>query len=269
MEFQQMNILQYGVFDSRVKFPRIFRTQWRTVESYEIELFTEDQSGVCYIDDMVIPLKKGTIICAKPGQKRSSKLHFRCINMHLQVFDPILANALAQLPITSVLSEFDALAELFQKILGLDLHSFPEQKFLMQSYVNQFVYQIISELRIAGNEGLFTGTHRQAIRQLEQHIREHPDDDLSLQALASRANLSPVYFHKLFCSHTGMTPAAYVLGCRIAAAKAMLKTGELSIAEIATQCGFNSQSYFNYKFKQITGETPLQYRKARLSRLIP
>ena len=64
-----------------------------------------------------------------------------------------------------------------------------------------------------------------------------------------------------------MTPAAFVLRCRIAAAKAMLKTSELNIAEIAARCGFSSQSYFNFRFKEVTGETPLQYRNTRLSRL--
>ena len=267
MRLYEMNMVQYGVFDSRIKFPRIICTKWRTVECYELELFTEDQSGVCYIDDATIPLKKGTLICAKPGQRRSSKLHFRCINMHLQVTDPVLAEALDQLPNSSVLSEFEELTELFHKILGLDLHSFPEQKFLLHSYVHQFLYQIIAELRTVQNDGSLLCSHRHAVRQIERHIREHPEEDLGLQSLASMANLSPVYFHRLFCTHTGMTPAAYVLGCRIAAAKALLKAGELSISEIATRCGFNSQSYFNYKFKEITGETPLQYRKSRLSRL--
>lgn len=267
MRLYEMNMVQYGVFDSRIKFPRIFRTQWRTVECYEIELFTEDQSGVCYIDDATIPLKKGTLICAKPGQKRSSKLHFRCINMHLQVTDPILKEALDQLPNSSVLSEFEELTELIHKILGLDLHSFPEQKFLLHSYVYQFLFQLIAELRTGQCAGGDLCSHRQVVRQVERFIREHPEEDLGLQALASMANLSPVYFHRLFRAHTGMTPAAYVLGCRIAAAKAQLKAGDMSISEIATRCGFNSQSYFNFKFKEITGETPLQYRKARLSRL--
>ena len=101
----------------------------------------------------------------------------------------------------------------------------------------------------------------------EEHIRNHLAEDLSLDALATRANLSPVYFHKLFRAHTHTTPAQYVLTTRIAAAKTMLKTGELSIGEIASRCGFSSQSYFNYKFKEVTGETPLQYRNTRLSRL--
>ena len=43
--------------------------------------------------------------------------------------------------------------------------------------------------------------------------------------------------------------------------------GELSMDAIAEACGFGSRSYFNFRFKQITGVTPLQYRKEHLSRL--
>lgn len=265
MKFHEMDMVQYGVFDSRIKFPKIFRTVPRTVVNYEIELYTEDQSGICYLNNDTIPLKKGTLICAKPGQIRSSKLHFRCINLHLEVHDPTILEALQQLPDYTVLPDLSELTELFHRILGLDLHNFPEQKPLLYSYVYQFLYQIISETRSTSSNGHYA--HRRTMHLIENYIREHLDENLNLQQLAAKANLSAVYFHKLFSAHAGMTPAAFVLHCRIAAAKAMLKTGELSISDISNRCGFTSQSYFNYKFKEVTGETPLQYRKARLSRL--
>ena len=267
MRLYEMNLVQYGVFDSRIKFPKIFRTVPRTVAYYEIELYTEDQSGVCYLNDLTVPLKKGTVICAKPGQIRSSKLHFRCINMHLEIKDPTLADVLNQLPDYTVLPDLSELTEIFQKILRLDLRNFPEQRLLLYTYTYQFIYQVISEARSISNSSTVHYAHRQTMRSIELYIREHLDEPLDLQTLAQKANLSAVYFHRLFSAHTGMSPAAFVLNSRIAASKAMLKTGELSIAEISSRCGFTSQSYFNYKFKGVTGETPLQYRKARLSRL--
>ena len=86
-------------------------------------------------------------------------------------------------------------------------------------------------------------------------------------ALAAVANLSPSYFHKLFCAYFSMTPGDFVLQCRVSAAKSMLIEGSLPLDEVAEQCGFTSQSYFNYRFKQVVGMTPLQYRRANLSRL--
>ena len=41
-------------------------------------------------------------------------------------------------------------------------------------------------------------------------------------------------------------------------------TQNCSMSEIAAQCGFSSQTYFGYKFKEVMGMTPLQYRKKRL-----
>ena len=74
---------------------------------------------------------------------------------------------------------------------------------------------------------------------------------------------------QIFTGHFGTTPAEYVLNCRMSAAKTMLMEGEMSMEEVAERCGFSSQSYFNYCFKQQTGQTPLQYRRASLSRLQP
>lgn len=266
MKLYEMDMVQYGVFDSRIKFPKIFRTTPRTVAYYEIELYTEDQTGICYLNDQTIPLKKGTLICAKPGHIRSSKLHFRCINMHLDIRDPAIAGALDQLPDHTVLPDLTELTELFQRILGLDLRNFPEQQSLMYIYTYQFLFQIISETRSTSISNAHYA-HRQTMHQIESYIREHLYENLDLQVLAAKANLSAVYFHKLFSAHAGMTPAAFVLNCRIAAAKALLKAGDLPVSDISSRCGFTSQSYFNYKFKEVTGETPLQYRKARLSRL--
>lgn len=266
MKLHEMEIVQYGVFDSRVKFPRAFRTPLRTVVDYELEIYTEDQNGICYIDEAAIPLKRGTLICAKPGQKRCSKLHFRCINFHLAIQDPELQSTLNQLPDHAILADLSELTALFHRILSLDLRNFPEQKPLLYSYIYQFLHLLINETHCATEKSAHH-PHRRTMQQIEFYIRSHLEEAMDLQTLAAKANLSPVYFHKLFSSHAGMTPAAFVLNCRIAEAKALLKAGEMAISDISSRCGFTSQSYFNYKFKEITGETPLQYRKARLSRL--
>lgn len=266
MLFPEIELTQWGFFDSRIKFPRAIVTKPRQVPVYEIELYTEDQPGIGYINDRPIPLKKGTLICAKPGNSRYSKLHFKCLHMHIRTGDTLLTGALDKLPDSFIVTDLSPFTDVFHKLLALDMSTFPEQRFLMQSYLHRFLYLLIEESRSTDPAAY---QHRRTMAAMEDHIRTHLSEALSLEQLAAKANLSPVYFHKLFSAHLGMTPAAFVLSCRIAAAKAMLKTGELSISEIAASCGFSSQSYFNYKFKEVTGETPLQYRKARLSRLLP
>ena len=73
--------------------------------------------------------------------------------------------------------------------------------------------------------------------------------------------------HKLFTEYYGITPSDYILKIRISAAKQLLITKDDSIARIAADCGFSSQSYFNYSFKKQTGLSPLKYRKKMLSQI--
>lgn len=264
MLFPEIEITQWGFFDSRMKFPKAISTDARKVTVYEIELYTDDQPGVGYLDGSPIPLNKGTLICAKPGSVRYSKLHFKCLHMHLRTSDPLLSDVLSKLPDSFTVTDLSPFTDIFHKLLSLDMTTFPEQRLLMQSHLYRFIYLLIEESRSTDSSA---HQHRKTMMAIEDYIRKHLAEDLSLEPLAKRANLSPIYFHRLFCEYFGMTPASFVLSCRIAGAKALLKAGELSISEVAAQCGFSSQSYFNFKFKDITGETPLQYRKARLSRL--
>jgi AraC family transcriptional regulator len=51
---------------------------------------------------------------------------------------------------------------------------------------------------------------------------------------------------------------------RVERAKQLLKSSKLSIADIALQCGFNSQSHMGKSFRELTGITPSVYRKGEL-----
>ena len=58
-----------------------------------------------------------------------------------------------------------------------------------------------------------------------------------------------------------MTVMDYVLKTRIMMAKELLSNGLTSVTEISEACGFSSISYFSQAFKNLTGTTPLKYRK--------
>lgn len=102
----------------------------------------------------------------------------------------------------------------------------------------------------------------------DQYIRDHLSEDLSLNRLAEMSHLDPTYFHKLYTSAYGATPAQRILAFRIAEAKTALMEDSLTLNEIAVRCGFSSHSYFSCKFKQVTGYTPSQYRKYILEKMV-
>lgn len=51
----------------------------------------------------------------------------------------------------------------------------------------------------------------------------------------------------------GKTPRKYILDRRIRAVREMLVMGNIPLSNIAMECRFSSQSYFNYIFKKETG----------------
>ncbi|MEO0497222.1 MAG: AraC family transcriptional regulator [Pseudomonadota bacterium] len=63
---------------------------------------------------------------------------------------------------------------------------------------------------------------------------------------------------------TGMTPTEYVNGIRIEYAAQLLRTGEASIDEIVSECGFENVSYFYRLFRQQIGSTPKAHRNEYL-----
>ena len=95
---------------------------------------------------------------------------------------------------------------------------------------------------------------------VRRRLIEHIDRSITLQELAGLANLSEFHLQRMFSASCGVSPHAFVLNRRIDRARAML-AGTEPIAQIATACGFSSQSHLTRMFKAVTGTTPSAYRR--------
>ena len=104
------------------------------------------------------------------------------------------------------------------------------------------------------------GLSQRKLQQALDYINTYLGGDLSLEAIASIIGMSQYYFARLFKQSMGIAPYQYVIQQRVERAKQLLKQRELSIAEIALQCGFASQSHLNKHFRQLTGMTPKAYQ---------
>lgn len=96
---------------------------------------------------------------------------------------------------------------------------------------------------------------------LNEFIRENLTVNFSLSDLSSVLDRSPLQMARAFKSTTGETPYRYVLMRRVERARTLLKSSEKTIAEIAYECGFASQSHMTTVFSGKLGITPAKYRK--------
>src|ERR1700737_4384419 len=100
------------------------------------------------------------------------------------------------------------------------------------------------------------------LRRGIQYIQQNLDQDLTLAELAALVCMSRYHFARLFKGSTGVPPHRFVVRQRIARARGVLATSELSIAEISRLVGFRTPSHFTTVFRRVLGITPGAYRTA-------
>lgn len=107
-----------------------------------------------------------------------------------------------------------------------------------------------------------TGLAPALLQQVVEYINDQLEQDLSVEAIAALVQLSPFHFSRLFKQGMGLSPYQYILQCRIERSKLLLRQRHFSIAEVAHQVGFASQSHLHRHFKRIVGVTPKQFRRS-------
>ena len=101
---------------------------------------------------------------------------------------------------------------------------------------------------------------RPAIQRVKAYIAEHHAEDVSLEVLASIANLSTFHLAREFRQAVGLPPHAYQIQVRMSHARKLLAQ-DFSVTYVANETGFFGQTHFTNQFKRHVGVTPSTYRK--------
>jgi transcriptional regulator GlxA family with amidase domain len=122
-------------------------------------------------------------------------------------------------------------------------------------------------LRRPGNQSQFSAqlsaqvAERAPLRDVQRWIAEHPAGDLSVEALAEKASLSPRHFARAFAAEVGMPPGRYVERTRLEAARRHLEDTAEGIEQTARACGYRTTEAMRRAFTEALGVSPAEYRR--------
>ena len=99
------------------------------------------------------------------------------------------------------------------------------------------------------------------IREIHDDLAQHMDRRVTIEELAHRYPINPTTMKTVFKEVYGSSLAAHMKEHRMERAAALLRETDLSVAEIAGQVGYESQSKFTAAFKEQFGQLPKEYRR--------
>ena len=96
------------------------------------------------------------------------------------------------------------------------------------------------------------------------YISENYTEDIKLEAISKRFGYNEKYLSHALHELTGMHFSKFLSRYGVERARELLAENmEKSVSEIAIECGFSSFNTFFRAFKEMTGKTPLEYRKQK------
>ena len=93
---------------------------------------------------------------------------------------------------------------------------------------------------------------------VEAHLT---DSDLSVETIGAELSMSRVQLYRKLKALTGQSPVELLRRARLARARHLLTTTDLTVSEVAYQSGFSAPSYFTKCFKEEYGQLPGDIRQ--------
>lgn len=138
----------------------------------------------------------------------------------------------------------------------------PHNDFKLQSLLLDF-FSVLAE-NTAAIPGAEKSTDKSSlyVKKAIEFIQNNYSNPIKVNDVAGYAAVSRSYLYRLFRGVTGKSPQEYLTGFRITRARELLSFTELSIESIALSCGYADPLVFAKSFKNSTGKTPSDYRRA-------
>ena len=129
------------------------------------------------------------------------------------------------------------------------------------------VYALIIGLLACIDQNKWTvKNHDKRVIKVIEYIGEHYAETLMNEDLAAQVAMAPNSFLRLFKTEMGLTLQRYVQKVRIEKALMEMHNSNMSIEQIAIECGFSDRHHFSKVFKQVIGMPPGRFRQLKTYR---
>lgn len=125
------------------------------------------------------------------------------------------------------------------------------------SWMLSYLDWLTQELEQADSQKISKGV----ISEIQNFIRQHYQENISLNMLAEQFYMHPNYLSRLFKEKTGENFVDYLVQVRMQKVKELLKGSDYKIIEICGMVGYDNPRSFSKAFKHYTGMTPKEYRE--------
>lgn len=135
---------------------------------------------------------------------------------------------------------------------------------IVSSYLNILFYMIIRNIETTNSDRVMNDI-RDIIPGIIDYIEKHASSQISMNEMAKKYFYSPAYFSRAFKKNFGVSFSAYVQSVRVQKVIELLDCTTLSVEEISEKIGYHDKRELNRAFKNVTGTTPGEYRKTKMT----
>jgi AraC family transcriptional regulator len=224
-------------------------------------MYIADGSGSVSSEGKTYIAESGSIVlldCYKP-HRYDTKKGWHTLWLHLDgsnsraYFDLLHSKKGCVIPAGSSLA--------VSKLLLAILEGYRHKRPIPEPIISCHIQRILSELLLISSEGSFPAeVENSPIAEAIGYIGANYAGKINLTDVSSRVNLSPFHFSRQFRKETGYSPYEYLIKIRLEHAKQLLKNTKLQVKEIASACGFLSESNFVFSFHKNVGISPREFR---------
>lgn len=211
----------------------------------------------------------GTVVILPPGiphdhvRISEEPAEFLWWNFNFKIAESIDVLKLLNLPVIFKISNRSAFEKVFCEYMELTQRQVSVSTIILKKAKELEVMAVLMDNITESNQFCGSDESDESFREILAEILQNPESIESLKALGEKYHMHPTYISNKFKEYFGVSPIQLQREVIFEKAKVLLKSGNMSVGQIAQVLGFSDISVFSRFFRSKSGISPIQYRSQR------